>query len=92
MELKISEAVGRIQQKEMIFDILTKCANETPKRLIEPCMQEITDILSKYMAEGKWLEDYEMDEKGLLPTNLKKGVLSQDSLYELLCKVRELKK
>lgn len=42
-------------------------------------------LLSDYMDSGEWLADYEADEKGLLPAELKRGVLSQDGLYELLC-------
>ena len=40
--------------------------------------------LKKYMDSGKWLKDYETDEKGELPPDLKRGVLSQDGLYDLL--------
>ncbi len=40
--------------------------------------------LKKYMDSGKWLKDYEADEKGELPPDLKRGVLSQDGLYDLL--------
>ncbi len=40
--------------------------------------------LKKYMDSGKWLKDYETDEKGELPQDLKRGVLSQDGLYDLL--------
>lgn len=40
--------------------------------------------LGRYMKSGKWLKDYEADEQGRLPADLKRGVLSQDSLYNLL--------
>lgn len=33
---------------------------------------------------GEWREDYEADERGELPPNMKRGVLSQDALYDLL--------
>ena len=32
----------------------------------------------------QWQRDYEADERGLLPANLKRGVLGQDALYDLL--------
>ena len=41
-------------------------------------------ILDDYYTSGQWLKDYEADEKGLLPETLKRGVLSQDTLYDLL--------
>ena len=42
------------------------------------------DALKEYMASGQWKEDYEADEAGQLPSGLKRGVLSQDALYNLL--------
>lgn len=40
--------------------------------------------LTAYMESGEWMEDYELDEAGLLPRELKRGILSQDGLYNLL--------
>ena len=40
-------------------------------------------LLDKYLATG-FKGDYEADEKGMFPKDLKKGVLSQDGLYDLL--------
>lgn len=40
--------------------------------------------LTEYYEGGQWLRDYEADEKGLIPTEVKRGVLSQDGLYNLL--------
>ena len=41
-------------------------------------------ILDDYYTSGQWLKDYEADEQCQLPDDLKRGVLSQDALYELL--------
>lgn len=40
--------------------------------------------LDGYMRSGQWLEDYEADEAGKLPGDIRRGVLSQDALYDLL--------
>ena len=40
--------------------------------------------LAAYMENGDWLRDYEADEAGLLPPDMKRGVLAQDALYDLL--------
>ena len=32
----------------------------------------------------EWQNDYEADERGEFPPDLKRGVLSQDALYDLL--------
>ena len=41
-------------------------------------------LLEEYYTSGQWREDYEADENGELPPDLKRGVLSQDALYDLL--------
>ena len=41
-------------------------------------------MLEDYYSSGQWFKDYEADEQGLLPDGLKRGILSQDALYDLL--------
>lgn len=40
--------------------------------------------LDVYLKSPQWLSDYEADERGELPSNLPRGVLSQDELYNAL--------
>ncbi len=51
-------------------------------------VDEMLRELIRYHESGLWLADYERDEKGLLPPGLKRGVLSEDGLYNLLCDVQ----
>lgn len=50
-------------------------------------MKELAD----YMTSGQWKEDFEADEKGLIPKGINKGILAEDALYDLLGDVGELK-
>ena len=45
---------------------------------------QIPQALIDYYESGQWLADYEADERGDLPRDLKRGVLSQDGLWNLL--------
>ena len=45
--------------------------------------------LTDYCDSGQWLKDYALDEQGRLPKWLKRGVLSQDGLYDLLCRIAD---
>ena len=84
-ELIIHEATDRIKKLEMHFDTLLKAVNTNPAAILEDTsLREMLRILTQYYESGKWLHDYELDEHGLFPQNLKRGVLSQDSVYELL--------
>ena len=42
------------------------------------------DALKDYMDSGQWKEDFEADEAGMIPSDVKRGVLSEDGLYNLL--------
>ncbi len=46
-------------------------------------------ILEKYMNSGLWLKDYQSDERGKIPKGIKRGVLSEDGLYNLLCDIEK---
>ena len=45
--------------------------------------------LSAYYESDRWMEDYAADEAGELPADLKRGVLSEDGLYNLLAKYED---
>lgn len=69
----------RVSFYEVLFDDV-RAAKDTSTNDIKQKLR----ILDDYYTSGQWLKDYEADEKGLLPETLKRGVLSQDALYELL--------
>ena len=45
--------------------------------------------LMDYYFGGQWLLDYQADERGELPPDLKRGILSQDGLWNLLTESRK---
>ena len=48
--------------------------------------------LEEYYTSAEWQDDYAADEAGLLPEGLKRGVLSQDGISDLLDRFRDLRK
>ena len=50
------------------------------------------DALEAYYTGPEWKADYEADEAGLLPAGLKRGVLSQDGIDNVLEPFRELRR
>lgn len=69
----MEEAIARVQRMEALYDL----ARQTGDR-------QALEALAHYMESGLWLADYTRDEQGRFPRDLKRGVLSQDGLYELL--------
>ena len=77
---------------ENIMNAVTDAFENSDDFFCDPKMKENVKILSEYMSSGYWLSDYEKHERGELPKRLKCGVLSQDTLYDLLCDIEERKR
>ena len=77
---------------EQLFD-LAKEAMEEPMISLETYekVQEAIAVLSEYYGSKEWKQDYADDEAGLLPKDLKRGVLSEDGLWNLLSDWQEVK-
>lgn len=87
------DIIARIQQMEQCMDEVVEVLNNNPialKEDVEVCRK--VEVLTEYMDSGQWLTDYEADERGELPSDLKRGVLSQDALYDMLGEIEEMKK
>ena len=65
------DTIRRIKYMESLYD-MALATGQIPRELRE------------YYENGQWLLDYEADERGELPATLKRGVLSQDGLWDLL--------
>lgn len=67
------------------FDQLSQAAERLSTALKQyEEMQEALTILDEYYGSDEWKKDFADDEKGLLPADLKCGVLSEDGVWNLL--------
>lgn len=84
--------IDRISRMEGLFDK----SNEVIQKL-ETALEDFANLqpdiaeLEAYYDSGDWRKDFEADEAGKLPKDLKRGVLSEDGLWNLLEMYRELK-
>lgn len=53
-------------------------------------VQEDISELEAYYGSETWKQDFADDEAGLLPPDLKRGVLSEDGIWNLLTDAHEL--
>ena len=92
--------VARICRMEEILDNGSKALQDLQQALNHYASVE-KDIceLEQYYTGGQWQKDYADDEAGKLPGDLKRGVLSEDTVYdflalrdEVLAEIRELNK
>ena len=89
--MKEQRAVERISQMEEILDRASSVMAELEKNLSElESLQPDIQKLEAYYTGKDWKADFRLDEQGKLPKDLKRGVLSEDAVYDLLEKNREL--
>lgn len=88
MQINLTQRIERVCRMEQCFNALRDALmrnawNESEReKLLE---------LRQYYENGEWLSDYEADEKGCLPPDLKRGVLSQGAVYNLLAEMDFIK-
>lgn len=84
--------IDRIRSLEEKFDRALRAVAEldTAVENFKAAKVEIEELIAYYESD-LWREDFEADEAGLLPSDLKRGVLSQDGIYDLLTDYQRLK-
>ena len=85
------EQIQRIQDMEQCLDASEKAIRELSEALtafeeVQPQFRKLSD----YYGSDQWMQDFEADEAGMLPKDLKRGVLSEDAVYDLITENREL--
>ena len=75
----------RIQYMEQLLDfVLEAQKGQDIDHGKQEKIQEAIRILSEYYASDQWKQDFADDEAGLLPKDLKRGVLSEDGIWNVL--------
>lgn len=90
---EITERIRRITEMENRCDRISRvlrAAEVRPDHL--DSIRDDIQALSEYYEGSLWREDFEADEAGLLPPDLKRGVLSEDAVYDLLLEYDTLRK
>ena len=74
----LNQALLTARQMESALDSFT---------FLLPALKELED----YYTSDEWKSDFEADEQGLLPKELKRGVLSEDGIDHVLEMFSELR-
>jgi hypothetical protein len=83
--------IERIRQMEQHLDRASQAVMQLSTALDDyAAVQEAISELSAYYSSKDWKQDYADDEQGLLPSDLKRGVLSEDAIWNLLSDCNEL--
>ena len=77
MERRLNRAVAAVKRLEAALDKYE-------------AVQEDIAVLDEYYGSELWRQDLADDEAGRLPEGLKRGVLSEDGIWNLLTDSKEL--
>lgn len=85
------EAIDRISEMEERLDRVKSAVKELGRTLddFSGIINEL-QALKKYYCSEKWKQDFQADENGEFPSDMKRGVLSEDAVWNLLEYNREL--
>ena len=85
------EQIERIKQMELRLERAATAVMELSAALDKyAAIREDIKSLSDYYGSDQWKQDFADDEAGLLSNDLKRGVLSEDGIWNLLSDAREL--
>ena len=85
------EQIERIKQMELYLDRASSAVMQLSAALDNYIdVQESISALDEYYSSDDWKQDYADDEAGLLPPNLRRGVLSEDAVWNLLSDTKEM--
>ena len=91
MYLCVMKQIERIKEMEGRLERAAAAVMDMSAALDKyEAVKEDIKALRKYYDSRQWKQDYADDEAGRLPADLKRGVLSEDSIWNLLEDVCEL--
>ena len=91
MEENREQLIRRVREMETLFDAVRLAWETNPQGFrANRIAQEQLALLLAYYEGGQWLKDYELDAKGLLPADVKRGILSEDGFYNFLTEIEPL--
>ncbi len=91
-ELNREKRIARVAAMEDRFDRVRGALAAMEAALTDwDAVRDDLRALAEYSDSGAWLCDFEADEAGELPPELKRGVLGEDALYDLLGEADELR-
>ena len=103
-ELKPFDEKGGAIGQDIILDVPDRVAkNSVRLREVENAVKQAemgVDMLldqwknictlNDYLDSGDWKSDFEADERGEIPTDYPRGVLSEDGLYNVLYRLQDV--
>lgn len=89
--MKDQESIKRIREMEQLLDEVSAAVmNLTILLENQEEVRRKVDRLAAYYESEDWKQDYADEEAGKFPSDLKRGILSEDGIWNVLTRWREL--
>ncbi len=88
MRTDFASQMERVAHMEELYDRIQYAldTNGNRKEELESLKPWIAE-LQTYYEDGRWLEDFDAEQENLFPTEMKRGILAEDTLYDLFCEL-----
>jgi len=73
---------------EQLHDLIRTAVDSSDKGQLAKLRKD-TQELQRYYDDGEWLTDFDADNKGFFPKDLKRGILTEDTLDDLFVDIGE---
>ena len=86
-ELRVREMEGVFDRAIALMKEIEETSAKTTTRIAKKLRQELQAVIGKleaYYESPLWKADFAADEEGKFPAGMKRGVLSEDGVYDLL--------
>ena len=81
----MNKQLKRIEKMESNMEVSELAIRELSEALEKyESAQDKYYELTNYYGSVQWMDDYEADEEGKLPVDMKRSVLSEDAVYNLI--------
>lgn len=87
-QIELFLAKLRISRMEELYVSAVSALTKAPESFL--AIHDVISKLEEYYTGPLWKSDLALDEAGMLPGDLKRGVLSEDGIYNLLEQYKEL--
>ena len=87
----MKERIERIEKMEALLNQLLEANKQADKALTQlENSRDAMQTLLDYYSSPLWKADYSADERGEIPSHIRRGVLSEDGVYNMLWEYRNL--
>ncbi len=89
---KLAAQIKRIIHMEAVYDKIRSVADRAQDKDTLAALDSEIRELTQYYESSAWMADVDADRRGEIPKDLKRGILTEDAIDDLLCDIDRIVK